>query len=378
MGTMNKRNGILLGLVLAVASILVIFFGSDLRSILFQPTPTHLPEASQTETAPTDPVEVTAESLQIPWAIDFLPSGDMLVTERPGRLQRIGENGQTYEIEGVEHTGEGGLLGLTLHPEFSDNQWLYMYLTSETDNGLVNRIERYTYDDNKLSNQTTIIDNIPGASYHDGGRIAFGPDGYLYITTGDAGDGANAQNRESLAGKILRLNDDGSVPEENPFDSEVYSYGHRNPQGIAWDDKGRLWATEHGRSGVRSGFDELNLIEPGVNYGWPTIQGDESAEGMRSPVVHSGPNETWAPAGLAYFEGDLYFGGLRGETLYRADISDVDNVSVSTNFREKYGRLRDVVVGPDNFLYVSTSNRDGRGNPVAEDDRILTIDPDAL
>jgi glucose/arabinose dehydrogenase len=185
----------------------------------------------------------------------------------------------------VHHAGEGGLLGMALHPRFDEHHWIYLYLTTVSDGGAENRVERYTFENDRLSDKKIIIDKIPGANYHDGGRIAFSPDGYLYITTGDAGKSNLAQATDSLAGKILRVHDDGSIPLDNPFHNAVWSYGHRNSQGLAWDDRGRLWATEHGRSGILSGFDELNLIEKGKNYGWPVIQGDESREGMERPIV---------------------------------------------------------------------------------------------
>jgi glucose/arabinose dehydrogenase len=303
----------------------------------------------------------------------FLPEGDLLVTERPGTLRRIGKDGRVYTIEGVAHTGEGGLLGMALHPRFQENHWLYLYLTTRSNGALTNRVERYRFEGDVLSQREVIIDDIPGASYHDGGRIAFGPDGYLYITTGDAGSPNSAQDITSLAGKILRLEDDGLVPGDNPFGNAVYSYGHRNAQGLAWDGRGRLWATEHGRSGIRSGFDELNLIEKGKNYGWPVIQGDEEKEGMERPIVHSGPNETWAPAGIAFREGALFFGGLRGESLYEARVDDIGEVVLTSHFRGEFGRIRVVVLGPDAALYIATSNTDGRGSPRENDDRLLRV-----
>jgi glucose/arabinose dehydrogenase len=190
---------------------------------------------SSTEAAESDQIsaiEVFADNLNIPWEIEFLPDNSLLITQRSGQLLRINANSQEQiEIEGVEHVGEGGLLGLTLHPEFEENGWLYLYLTTRTDNGLINRVERYIYDmsSNQLSDKQEILSNIPGAQNHDGGRIAFGPDGLLYITTGDASQAGLAQDLDSLAGKILRLNPDGTVPAENPYNSPVYSYGHRNP-----------------------------------------------------------------------------------------------------------------------------------------------------
>lgn len=346
-------------------------YRDNIRQFLFQPTPSTLEEG--VETAPD--AEVVAENLKIPWEIAFLPSGDLLVTERPGTLRRIGANGQTFRIEGVAHVGEGGLMGMALHPNFTDNRFIYLYLTTQTDNGLRNRVERYRLSNDRLYEKVEIISGIPGASFHDGGRIAFGPDGMLYITTGDAGQEELAQDTDSLAGKILRIRDDGAIPANNPFDNAVYSYGHRNPQGLAWDRQGRLWITEHGPSGAESGHDELNLIESGANYGWPHIRGDQTKRGMRAPIAHSGADETWAPAGVAFLNGSLYFAGLRGASLYEARLGKDNNVSLKSHFRARYGRLRAVALGPKGQLYISTSNTDGRGNERTGDDKIIKINP---
>lgn len=321
-------------------------------------------------------IEVVAESLTIPWEIVFLPDGELLVTERPGRLIKIGPERKTIPIGGVRHQGEGGLLGLALHPRFRENHWLYLYLTTTAGSGLTNRVERYEFQSDRLTNRKTIIENIPGATYHDGGRIAFGPDGYLYITTGDANRSSNAQNTISLAGKILRVRDDGSIPSDNPFGNAIYSYGHRNPQGLAWNGNGRLWATEHGRSGILSGLDELNRIEKGANYGWPTIEGDKQKEGMRPPMINSGPNETWAPAAAVFYQGSIFFTGLRGESLYQATISTDGNVTgLKKHLTGRFGRLRVLVLGPDGYFYISTSNQDGRGEPKTGDDKIIRVNP---
>ncbi len=318
-----------------------------------------------------------ATGLEIPWEIAFLPGGDLLVTERPGRLKRISPDGAVAEISGladVRHSGEGGLLGVAVHPRHAENGWVYLYQTVASGGASKNRVDRYRLDGNALVERTTIIQNIPGAIYHDGGELAFGPDGKLYVTTGDATQATLAQDLKSLAGKILRLNDDGTIPRDNPYDSAVWSYGHRNPQGLAWDGQGRLWSTEHGRSGVRSGYDELNLIEKGRNYGWPDIEGDEELPGKMKPVVHSGASDTWAPASLVYREGDMYFGGLRGEALYQAKVMD-DPVVVLSHFEKEYGRIRAVAVGPDDMLYFTTSNRDDRGIPKEGDDKIIRVNP---
>lgn len=343
---------------------------------LFRPTRTVLPLGKRAPQADA----VVAQDLTVPWEVVFLPDGDMLVSERPGTLRRIGKNQQAYTIAGVQHVGEGGLLGVALHPKFTQLHYIYLYLTTASGNGLVNRVERYKLTNDTLTDRTVVLADIPGERNHDGGRLAFGPDGYLYITAGDAGNDQSAQDTHALSGKILRIKDDGTIPPDNPFGNAVYSYGHRNPQGLAWDSSGQLWASEHGRSGATTtGYDELNRIQKSGNYGWPLIQGDEARAGMIAPVVHSGSAETWAPASLAYHNGSLYFGGLRGQSLYQATIQpDGKHVQLTVHERERYGRLRAVTVGPGSFLYVTTSNRDGRGKPAAGDDKIIKVDPAAL
>jgi glucose/arabinose dehydrogenase len=326
----------------------------------------------------TSAVSVIIDNLTIPWEIVFLPDGDMLVTERPGRLVRISEERTVIPIAGVAHRGEGGLLGMALHPDFERNALIYLYLTTAEAGGLTNRVERYRLEGNTLVERTVIIENIPGSSFHDGGRIAFGPDGLLYITTGDAGNEGSAQDSGSLAGKILRVTADGSIPSDNPFSTAVYSYGHRNPQGLAWDSAGRLFATEHGRSGVRSGFDEVNLIVKGGNYGWPEIEGDEVANGMFPPLAHSGSDTTWAPSGAAVVGSRLFFAGLRGEALYEASLRGNEVTGVVAHLSGTYGRLRTVTLGPDGFLYLLTNNTDGRGTARSGDDTIIRIDPKTL
>lgn len=319
-------------------------------------------------------IEIVAENLEIPWEIAFLPTGEMLVTERPGRVVKIGENREVIEVEGVEHIGEGGLLGLALDPNFSQNNFVYLYLTTTQNEKFVNRVEKYRLDGNTLIDKKLIIGGITGAAIHDGGRIAFGPDGYLYITTGDAGKSSLAQDKNSLNGKILRVKEDGVIPDDNLFKNAVYSYGHRNSQGLAWDESQDLWATEHGRSGVLSGLDEINRIEKGKNYGWPIIQGDDTKEGMVSPIIHSS-DDTWAPSGVAFLNGSLFFAGLRGEALYEYKIKEK---VLKEHFKKRFGRLRAVVVSPNGFLYISTSNRDGRGSPKASDDKIIKINAKKL
>jgi len=325
-------------------------------------------------TTTTKHIEIVAENLSIPWDIAFLPDDTMLVTERSGRVIHIGTN-TTIPIEDVEHVGEGGLLGIALHPDFASNRFVYLYHTVQNGGELTNRVVRYRYEDGTLSSAQNIITDLPGAPYHDGGRIAFGPQRHLWVTVGDATDADEAQNAENHNGTILRLNEDGSFPDDNPYPKGVYSYGHRNPQGLAWDDRGRLWSTEHGRSGVRSGMDELNLIETGGNYGWPEIEGDETRENMIAPKAHSGSDVTWAPASATWWDGSIFFGGLRGEALCEAVIEGDDIVEIRTHVSGQFGRIRTVKQGPDGYFYITTSNRDGRGDSVSTDDRIIKVDP---
>lgn len=325
-------------------------------------------------------VDVVAERLEVPWEIRFLPDASMLITERPGRLVHLDDGARgSYEVPGVRQIGEGGLMGLALHPSYSENRFIFVCLTAEGEGGLENRVERYRFDPGSdLSGRRVLLDGIPAASFHDGCRLEFGPDDLLYVTTGDAGDSDRAQDRSSLAGKILRLTPDGEVPTENPFGTAIFSFGHRNPQGLAWDERGRLWATEHGRSGLGSGLDELNRIEVGANYGWPVIQGNQTAPDMVTPALNSGPDYTWAPAGAAFHDGRIFFGGLRGESLYEARLHEGRPPELRVHFNGDFGRIRAVRVGPDGMLYFSTSNRDGRGRARSSDDRILRIDPAVL
>lgn len=357
---------------IAVIALLGFLFRDKLVSYVFKPTESPIREV----TSQAATVEVIARDLETPWSVVYLPNDDLLVTERNGTMKRIGEGGRSYPIEGVRETSEGGLLGVALHPDFAKNDRLYLYYTTDQTGRLTNRIDEYSLRNNELGFTRTVLADVPAASNHNGGAIAFGPDKKLYATTGDAAEAGLAQDKSSLAGKILRLNDDGTTPSDNPFDNLVWSFGHRNPQGIAWDDDNRLWSVEHGPSGSSTGRDELNLIEKGANYGWPVITGNEQRSGMRSPVAQSGDSDTWAPAGMAYVDGSLYFAGLRGQSLYRARI-DGTSVDMTRHFSEQYGRLRAVTAHND-LLTISTSNRDGRGSPAANDDKLLRINPARL
>ncbi len=364
----RKRIGI--GFLIAAIGIGVLVYinRQALIARVFEPTQSSVVNG---EAVSANEIDTVATDLVTPWSISFLPSGDMLVSERSGQLKRIGSSGQTYIIKNVRETSEGGLLGIALHPAFNDNKQVYLYYTTDVGGELTNQIDKAELTGDRLDNLQTVLKGIPAAANHNGGAIEFGPDGKLYVTTGDAAQEILAQDRKSLAGKILRLNDDGTVPSDNPFGNLTWSYGHRNPQGIAWDDEGHLWSVEHGPSGVQTGRDELNLIEKGANYGWPEITGDETRESMRSPILQSGDNDTWAPARMTFADGKLYFTGLRGQSLYKVAISD-ETPTIKRYLSGEYGRLR-AIAEYDSALYIGTSNRDGRGTPREGDDKILDV-----
>ncbi len=380
-----KTKLIILGIV-----VIVVIFILGLVSNKSTPPPETEPNTTIKPTVEVDADEVSiiAENLDTPWGIAFLPDNIILITERPGRVRLIGAHGglqydPVIVLNQVKEVGESGLLGIAPHPDFLGNQYVYLYYSygvqvNRLRNDTINRVVRMKFQNNKLINEQIIVDGIPGSDNHNGGRMHFGPDGYLYITTGDAQDVSQAQDTSSLAGKILRVTDEGKPVSGNPFGNLIYSYGHRNPQGIAWDSFRNLWATEHGRSGVASGYDELNFIQSGKNYGWPDIQGDETASGMEKPILNSGATNTWAPSGAAFVESSLFFGGLKGEALYEAVIGDIEVTELKEHFKGQFGRIRDVVLGPDGMLYITTSNQDGRGNPASVDDRVIRVNPQKL
>ncbi len=333
--------------------------------------------------------ELVAEELKAPWALDFTPDGRIFITEKEGNI-RVFANGELQDapylvIKEVAPEGEGGLLGLTVDPNFASNGLFYVYYSyKEASGALSNRVVRWRDTGQTAVNPTVILDGIPGDRIHNGGRLKFGPDGKLYVTIGDAASRILAQDISSLAGKILRINSDGAIPADNPIPgSPVYSYGHRNPQGLAWHpETGDLFATEHGPVG----HDEVNLIVPGGNYGWPEVGGDETGEGFIPPVLHSGI-ETWAPSGAAFYDGDvmpahwqgrLLFAALRGQRIVWVDFQEPDYQHVQREnsiFVRLHGRIRDVVLGPDGHLYFLTNNLDGRGRPREGDDLLLRIAP---
>ena len=337
------------------------------------------------QAAPIDEtkVEVVASGLEVPWALAFAPDGRLFVTERPGRI-RIVQDGVLQEEPlaslDVARVGESGLMGIALDPAFETNGYVYVcYSYFGEGSQIRNRIARLTDEDGRGGDHTVLVDGIPGAGIHDGCRLKFGPDGKLYATTGDAAQGQPAQDLGSLAGKVLRMNPDGSVPEDNPFPgSLVYTYGHRNPQGLDFHpETGQPYISEHGPSDN----DEVNILVPGGNYGWPIRRGVVNEPGFVDPILTFTP--TIAPAGATFYTGDqlpaewqgsFFFTTLKAVHIHRV-VLEADGIRHEELFGNEFGRLRDIVQGPDGYLYFTTSNRDGRGFPREGDDHILRIVP---
>ncbi|MGW0777399.1 PQQ-dependent sugar dehydrogenase [Streptomyces sp. NPDC002835] len=322
-------------------------------------------------------VSTLTEDLDTPWGVAALPGGDLLVSSRDeGTITRIdaasGKKTEVGSVPGVEPGGEGGLMGLALSPSFASDHQIYAYFTTASDN----RIARLLYDEQKPAGQQlgapdTVLRGIPKGVIHNGGRIAFGPDKMLYAGTGETGDTGLAQDKESLGGKILRMTPDGEPVHGNPeADSVVYSYGHRNVQGLAWDSEKRLWAAEFGQNT----WDELNLIEPGKNYGWPEAEGKGGGSEFVDPVAQWKTTEA-SPSGIAYAEGSIWMAGLRGERLWRIPLAGAEPSADPQPFlEEEHGRLRTVVSAGGNKLWLVTSETDGRGTPEAGDDKILQLE----
>ena len=364
----ERRLTIVATVAVIVAAVATIFFTPSQTTL-----PIPKPEQSNGNNTRSG-VQVLAKNLDVPWAIDIAKDGRLFFTERPGRIRIIDKNGVLFPDPAayinVEQQGESGLLGLALHPNFTENHLLYVYDTHSNGSAVFNQVLMLREKDNKIVESRVIIDKIPAADRNDGGRIKFGPDGKLYIATGDARQPELAQDARSLAGKILRLNPDGSIPEDNPFEgSPVYSYGHRNIQGLAWHPlTGQLYASEHGAEDN----DEINLIKPGANYGWPIE--NCNAEKFEKPVVCFNP--AIAPAGMTFaasnslgYHNDILLATLRAQHIRLIDLK----THVENNILTGFGRMRDVIEAPDGSLYATTSNKDGRAVPGQDDDKILRI-----
>jgi glucose/arabinose dehydrogenase len=355
--------------------------GSPTASPSPMESPTPSPTASPTPTAvPPGPVRlsvdgVVATGLRSPWGLAFLPDGSALVTERDtARVRRVTPDGDVSRVgtvDGVRHGGEGGLLGVAVGPDFASDRLVYVYFTASDDN----RVVRMRWPEGgSLGRQDVLVDGIPRAGNHNGGRLAFGPDGMLYVATGDASVSDRSQDEDSLGGKILRIRPDGSVPDDNPEPgSPVWSTGHRNVQGLAFDSRGRLWASEFGQHT----WDELNLIWPGRNYGWPEEEGRGGGDRFVDPVAQW-PTDDASPSGVAVVAGErgesVLVAGLRGQRLWAVPTDPAgDSGEPRAWYTREYGRLRTVGLAPDGSVWLVTSNTDGRGRPRDGDDRILRL-----
>ena len=310
-------------------------------------------------------VSVLATGLEVPWGIAFLPDGDALVTERDSaRILRVPAGGGTptevQRLSEVDGDGEGGLLGIAVPPTYARDRLVYVYYSTAQDNRIARmRLGR---------SPQPIVTGIPRSGVHNGGRLVFGPDGYLYAGTGDASANGNSQDRNSLGGKILRMTPDGGPAPGNPFGTLVWSFGHRNVQGLVFDRAGRLWASEFGQNR----FDEINLIQAGKDYGWPIVEGASDDPRFTAPLV-TWPTSDASPSGVAIAGSTLYVAALRGERLWEVPLDGDRTGTPHAALQGRYGRLRAVQLAPDGSLWILTSNRDGRGNPTSEDDRILRL-----
>jgi len=345
-------------------------------AVLIWVSPSNPPPIPEPTTEYTnESVQILATNLEKPWAIDFADD-KIFVTEKAGRV-RVIESGVLLDDPlatlRVANVFGGGLLGIAVHPAFDNNHFIYVYYTYEKDGTLWNKILRITELNNKLDAAKTIFDNMPGSVYNNGGIIKFGPDGKLYVGTGSVSESSRgSQDIQSLEGKILRLNDDGTIPDDNPFsDSPVFSFGHMNPKGLGWDNRENLFVTEMGPSKN----DEINLVRSGGNYGWPEQECSGNEEFI-DPIVCYDP--AIEPGGIVFYYGDkikldnpLVLASLRASQLFNLEIDD--EVKSQTSILSGIGRIRDVAVGPDDHLYLITSNTDGKGFPDASDDKLLRI-----
>lgn len=350
-------------------------------------------ELSQNQDELEFSVEIVAENLEIPWSLAHIDEDTKLVTERPGRIRLIENKNVSeepvYEIPNVVAEGESGLMSMALHPQFSENNFVYIYYSYSKDNGeTALRVSRFVYDDERFVNEEIIVEDIPYGRFHAGGEIAFGPEGKLYITTGDVTDRALAQDVRSLAGKTLRVNDDGTIPNDNPFVDypeirpEIFTVGHRNAQGIDWHpETEQQYQSEHGPSGFDGGRDqdEINLIIRGRNYGWPIIRGEEEMEDLETPIKQYTP--AIAPSSILFYEGEMFtelqgkllVAALRGENILVLEIENGMFIQDYRMFDGEYGRIRDLSVGMDGSIYFTTSNTDGRGEERENDDKVYRI-----
>lgn len=325
-------------------------------------------KSENTTNLTTSNLEIIADNLHVPWSIQ--KSGDVFyLSERPGNIVKI-EDGKV-ERQHVElnkelsTASEAGLLGFVLAPDFPESKRAYAYYTYVEGSKQFNRIITLMLQGNKWKEERLLVDRINSGTYHHGGRLKIGPDSKLYATVGDATEPMLAQDLSALEGKILRLHLDGSIPDDNPFpNSYVYSFGHRNPQGLTWTSDGRMYASEHGNSAN----DELNIIQKGQNYGWPNIEGSEEQQGMVAPIVTSGHDTTWAPSGMDNNEEKLFVAALRGETILEFTIETLEKRELVSDL----GRIRDLYVDKQ-FLYFISNNTDGRGNPLTNDDKLYRI-----
>ncbi|MGH3378396.1 MAG: PQQ-dependent sugar dehydrogenase [Actinoallomurus sp.] len=364
-----------LGILVAASVLALAGCSSDGSPDAGGSTPPPLPSVSGTAATPSPAARLgtprdLVTGLAVPWGIAFLPDGDALVTERDTarllRVTRAGKASVVGKVPGVSPAGEGGLLGVAVSPSYARDHWIFLYYSAAAEN----RIVRFRYDGSGIDGERILVKGIPRGPIHNGGRLAFGPDHLLYASTGETGRGELAQDRSSLGGKILRMTLDGRPAPGNPYGTLVWTYGHRNVQGLAWDAQGHMFASEFGQDR----FDEINRIEKGHDYGWPVVEGFGGDRKRYTPPLLTWTTDEASPSGLAYAGGSLWAGALGGRRLWQVPVATGGKVGKpQAHFTGRYGRLRAVATAPDGSLWVSTSNRDGRGDPRPGDDRILVI-----